>query len=422
MTRLRLLAAVGFIAASVIGFAPSSAGAGATPPPVGHVFIIVLENKDFAATWDAAGSPYLAQDLRAQGNLLTQYYGTSHASLGNYITMVSGQPANVTTQADCLVYADFVGAVVGGIATGQGCIYPSDVPTIANQLETAGRTWRGYMEDMSGPCQHVAPNSPDNTQAATPASQYAARHNPFVYFHSIIDTPSCQSNDVPLGELTTDLSAVASTPNLSFITPDLCRDGHDATCVDGGPGGYDGIDAFLREWVPKILASPAYQQDGLLLITFDESGSDNTACCNEPTGPNTPRPGINGPGGGRVGTLAISPFVQPGTTSDVPYNHYSLLRSLEDLFGLAHLGYAAQDGLAPFGADVYNLGAAAPLSTTTTTAPPSGPAVTVASSGGTLPKTGGGSVAWLGALATAAGLLALGARGAARRLRSGAGA
>jgi hypothetical protein len=268
----------------------------------------------------------------------------------------------------------------------------------------------------------VAPNSPDNTQAATPASQYAARHNPFVYFHSIIDTPSCQNNDVPLGELTTDLSAVASTPNLSFITPDLCRDGHDATCVDGGPGGYDGIDAFLREWVPKILASPAYQQDGLLLITFDESGSDNTACCNEPTGPNTPRPGINGPGGGRVGTLAISPFVQPGTTSDKPYNHYSLLRSLEDLFGLAHLGYAAQDGLAPFGADVYNLGAAAPLSTTTTTAPPRGPAVTVASAGGTLPKTGGGSVAWLGALATAAGLLALGARGAARRFRSGAGA
>jgi hypothetical protein len=73
--------------------------------------------------------------------------------------------------------------------------------------------------------------------------------------------------------------------------------------------------------------------------------------------------GIQGPGGGRTGTVAISPWVEPGSTNDSPYNHYSLLRSLEDLFGLAHLGYAGQGGLRPFGSDVYNASPAPSSST-----------------------------------------------------------
>ncbi len=84
------------------------------------------------------------------------------------------------------------------------------------------------------------------------------------------------------------------------------------------------------------------------------SGADSSACCNEPSGPNTPAPGISGPGGGRVGAVLISKFIRPGSVNDTPYNHYSLLRSVEDLFRLDHLGYAGQAGLVPFGSDVYN--------------------------------------------------------------------
>ena len=109
-------------------------------------------------------------------------------------------------------------------------------------------------------------------------------------------------------------------------------------------------DAFLQEWVPIILASRAFRRDGLLIVAFDEgeisgSGADSSACCNEPTGPNTAAPGIFGPGGGRVGAVLISKYIRPGSTNDTPYNHYSLLRSIEDLFRLGHIGFAGQAGL-----------------------------------------------------------------------------
>src|SRR6478609_755822 len=104
-------------------------------------------------------------------------------------------------------------------------------------------------------CRHPALGAADDTQKARPGDQYAARHDPFVYFHSIIDSAACRRNVVDLRALPGDLGSEATTPDYSFITPDLCADGHDETCPDGtSPGGYAGIDAFLREWVPRIKA------------------------------------------------------------------------------------------------------------------------------------------------------------------------
>jgi hypothetical protein len=234
-------------------------------------------------------------------------------------------------------------------AVGQGCVYPASVQTVADQLSAAGLTWKAYMEDMansptdSATCRHPALNSVDPTQSARPGDQYAARHNPFVYFHSIIDSPSCALRDVPLTALDGDLAAAATTANLTYITPNLCHDGHDSPCVDGEPGGLASADAFLSAWVPKILASPAFKADGLLVVTFDESDSpqsDASACCGEGPGPNSPLPGIVGQGGGRVGAVLVSRWIKPNSLNDTPYNHYALLGSIEDLFGLPHLGYA----------------------------------------------------------------------------------
>ena len=349
--------------------APSAATA--APPPVKHVWVIQLENTSYAESFGPdSKAPYFSRDLPGQGNLLSQYYGTTHLSLGNYIAMLSGQPSNVQTQSDCQLFSAFDGAgtTPDGAAIGQGCVYPASVKTLPDQLEAAGLTFKGYMEDMAnGPgadtCRHPAVGARDDTQSAKVGDQYATRHDPFVYFHSIIDDQArCDRTVVDFSRLAEDLKSTATTPNFSFVTPNLCDDGHDEpTCVDGRPGGLVAADAFLQRTVPAILASPAFQQDGLVLITFDEAEAsgklaDSSACCNEPTGPNTPSPGGSnpGPGGGRTGAIALSRFIKPGTTSTVPYNHFSFLRSMEDLFGISeHLGLANQMGLASFGDDVF---------------------------------------------------------------------
>jgi hypothetical protein len=357
-----------FVAALLLAALPAcGAHAAAVPPPAKHVFVIVLENKDADVTFGPSSpAPYLAHTLPSQGAFLPQYHGTGHNSLDDYISLVSGQAPTIATQADCPVYVDVLPGLpaADGQVVGQGCIYPASVKTIADQLEAKGLTWKGYMEDMGldpvrdngTTCAHPAIGTPDRTQQASATDQYATRHNPFVYFHSIIDRPAvCNARDVPLDRLTGDLARATTTPNLSFIVPDLCHDAHDATCADGGPGGLPAADAFLKTWVPRITGSPAFRRDGLLAVIFDEAEGDSSACCNEQPGPNTPAPGGQGggPGGGRTGAVLLSRFIAPGTVTSQAYNHYSFLRSVEDVFGVGHLGYAGQEGLRPFGADVY---------------------------------------------------------------------
>jgi hypothetical protein len=366
--------------ASLVVLLGSAPAARAGLPPVKHVFVIVLENESVGTTFGpGTPAPYLANTLVAAGAYVPHYYGIGHASLDNYIAMISGQAPNPATQGDCPTFSDFVAsgpATADGQAVGSGCVYPASVQTLPDQLEAAGMTWRGYMESMgsdptreSATCGHPAVGAPDNTQLETPVDQYATRHDPFVYFHSIIDNAArCAAGVVPLTQLAGDLSTYASTPNLSFITPDLCNDGHDPSCANGGPGGLAAANAFLSTVVPEIEASQAYQRDGLLAIVFDEATGDSSACCGEQTGPNTAAPGGNGPGGGDTGAVLLSPFIAPGTVTQTAYNHYSLLRSIEDLFGLGHLGYAGQTGLASFGSDVFTAG------TTTPPPPPPPPA------------------------------------------------
>jgi hypothetical protein len=364
--------AIAVITTALVLATTSRADAAATKTPLlRHVLLIILENKGFDETFVAGqNDPYLARDLTKQGELLTNYYGIGHFSLDNYIAMVSGIAPNPDTQADCFTYLDFAPPDAPldheGQVHGRGCVYPHKVTTLANQLEAKGLTWAGYMEDMSRPCDRPRLGRQDDHIHARAGDQYATRHNPFVYFHALTDTNSCSLHDLPLGSLEHDLKTVATTPNLVFITPNLCNDGHDGPSPICVGGGLQSADRFLREWVPRILASPAYQQDGMLIITFDEAevdvknrqvqphGTDATSCCAEATGPNTQLPGLTGPGGGSVGAVILSRYVKPGSTNDTPYNHYSLLRSLEDLFGLDHLGYAGQSGLKAFGDDVYN--------------------------------------------------------------------
>jgi len=363
----------------------SSAAAAPTafkPPKVRHVFVIVLENESYESTFgDPAADPYLAQTLPAQGALLENYYATGHESNGNYISLVSGQPPNIENQADCQVFGDFVGALTlpDGVESGDGCVYPASVEDIGTQLSATKRKWKAYEEDMgndpnreTAACGHPQVGAIDETQKAESADGYATRHDPFVYFHSVIDNQVyCDAHVVALGSpsgampaaklrgetgLASDLRS-GHTPSFTFITPNLCNDGHDYPCVNqpSGTSAPANVDAFLETWVPKITSSPAFLRDGLLEIVFDESAgptSDSSSCCEETPGPGSLLPGITGPGGGRVGAVLISPFIKPGTLSTTPYNHYSSLASWESLLGLPRLADAATVPTV-FGADVF---------------------------------------------------------------------
>ena len=162
-----------------------------------------------------------------------------------------------------------------------------------------------------------------------------------MYFHAVIDSRSCKANIVALPALEHDLASVATTPNFSFVTPNLCHDGHDRPCANGEPGGLESANLFLKRWVPIITGSPAFHDDGLLIITFDEALSlDRNFCCGQMPEPNARVAADGFYGGGRIGAVLLSPFIKPGTVSDEAYNHYSLLKSVEDIFGLGHLGYA----------------------------------------------------------------------------------
>jgi hypothetical protein len=352
-------------------------------PRIRHVFVIMLENEDYKTTFgEPASDPYLAETLPAQGALLEEYYATGHESNDNYVSIVSGQPPNPDNQADCQIFNEFLdpATLADGVEEGIGCVYPSSVENIGTQLSASKLKWKAYEEDMgnnpnreAAACGHPALNAKDNTQEAEEGDGYATRHDPFVYFQSVIGNETyCDQHVVALGSpsgampasalrgetgLATDLTKLAKTPNYSFITPNLCDDGHDYPCKNqpSGPSALADIDSFLEIWVPKITSSPAFRRNGLLEITFDESDgaqSDSSSCCGETAGPDSPLPGITGPGGGKIGAVLLSPLIKPGTISTVPYNHYSSLATVESLFGLPRLADAASVP-AIFGADVF---------------------------------------------------------------------
>jgi hypothetical protein len=583
------LAALFLVLTGISAAVASPRDDGDSLPPIKHVWFIILENKSYDATFTGLNdNTYLWKTLPSQGTLLTNYYGTGHFSLDNYISLVSGQGPQADTQADCPTYKDMAGAldtnplspnygqfVAAGTPyqAGEGCVYPADVPTLFNQLDAAGVTWKAYAQDLGnpdasgpvhdaggcgGPSLNPTTDPVPNPGSANATDQYVPKHYPLPWFHSLIDNPQdCTPEHVanlfdPNNGLYHDLQKVSTTPEFSWISPNNCSDAHDAVChgnnLSGGfsdpntpnppvnyTGGLYAADLFLEHVIPEIEASPAFKDNGLIDISFDEgfpaftftansfnnsptdpataasslaadSAGENLFGVNvhyEPTGPNTPlltdasgnqlypgpgdnayldrnpaTPGIimggasatpgartdavtggasstaiqdqsivatdvgravtgtnipagatvgpvsdtgpvlatspngagctnlcaihgsfvlevggvptapTGPvtsitlaaetmatdplfdathatdGGGDVGSVLISRFIKPGSTDATFYNHYSWLRTMEDLFqvakaspgldGRGHIGFAAQPGLKPFGSDVFN--------------------------------------------------------------------
>jgi hypothetical protein len=287
--------------------------------PIKHVFLISLASPGYDAAFGTSSQmPYLSGTLRPKGVLLTNYSLLDTAALPNGIAAISGQAPTAATKADCPDY--------------EKCLFPVETLTLADQFGTARFSWHAYLEGMANPegkpgnCIHPEPDATE-----TPATGgYSAKLNPFVYFHSLLDLGDCASNDVPASELAKDLKRKPdAVANFNYVAPDLCNSGFRGQCPEGSPDGAAAADAWLEKTVAEILASPAYKKDGLLIVSF---GAADPAAAEELA--------AAGADPLKAGALLVSPLLTAGGTDGTAYGPYSLLRSVDELFGLSPLGEA----------------------------------------------------------------------------------
>jgi hypothetical protein len=348
-------------------------------PPIRHVFLIVLADHGFEEAFGASSAaPYLAKTLTEKGELLSNYYAVTAGDLANEIALISGQGPNPATAANCPEYKDFATSTLSaaGQAEGEGCVYPVETETLPGQLAAAKKSWKAYVEGIGNgqaepvTCRHPAIGEADSAQAPQPGDPYETWRNPFVYFHALIDSSECAERGVGLEQLSADLKKEARTPSFSYIVPNACHDGSEAPCEPGAPAGLAAGQPFLEATIAEIEASAAYGKSGLIAITSAQARQDlpepdTSACCGTPEYPGLPAPeaapAVNGPvkesgGGGRVGMLLLSPFVEPGSVNESGYyNHFSFLLSIGELLEVAPpLGYAAEPSLAAFDSTVFN--------------------------------------------------------------------
>ena len=277
---------------------PPVAGGLEGVPAFSHVFVVVMENLGASGALAVPAVSALARRYEST----TDWFAVSHPSLPNYLALASGSTWGV--QSDCTS------------CTQRG-------PDLATQLEAAGISWGAYFEGMPGPC-FLGPQSPDGS--------YAQKHDPFAYFADVRSSPAVCAHLQPLTALTSLLPGPArSVPRFVWVSPDLCHSGHDCAPETAGQ--------WLRAFVGQVTASEAWRDGGLLVVTWDE-GEDDAGL--DPAGGSA-----TSGGGGRVLTLVVAPGTVAGRVVGGPFGHYSLLRTVEDGLGLAHLGNAGARGVVP---------------------------------------------------------------------------
>jgi hypothetical protein len=334
-----------------------------TLPEVKHLFVIMLGENGFEESFGPTSpAPYLQKTLPEQGELLTNYYGVAQGKLSNQVALLSGQGPNPELVAECPAPtpADIVpGTIKAETAAttkqveGNGCVFPAPVETLPGQLAAKELKWKAYVEE-------AVPGTPEPPSCA----------RPFGLFHSLLDKPECLESVAGLPQLAKDLKATKTTPTLSYVVPNRCHAGAVEPCEPGQPTGPVAAEPFLKEVVPQIVASKAYAEGGLLVITSAQAPQtgatpDATSCCATPAYPNlpplpeeVPLEGIKkSGGGGKVGMLLLSSFVKPGTVNETTFaNHFTLLLTIEEFFELEKLGYANEPALLPFEPTVFNAG------------------------------------------------------------------
>ena len=359
-------------AASTTPSSPSPSSTPTAAPSLGHVFEIVVSAVDYASAFGSDSQlPYL-RSLVSKGTLLSRYSSLGQGELADELALVGGQPPNADTSAGCPTYAEFpTGSSPDGhgVVSAAGCVYPETVLSIGDQVTSSGRTWRAYVEGMgASACEHPNSGAADDTVLPGAGSTYDTRSNPFIYFHSLLDLGDCASDDVDLGGLQHGLRATSKAPAFTFIAPGVCEatatpasdpgaapsssassstttsttattstttttststtsttpttpaSASPPACPAGVPTGPAATDAFLGQWVPRVLASPAYRSKGALLITVAAATAQSHPV--------------------RTGALVISPLASRGRVLRAALTPYAVLRGIETALGYTPLAEA----------------------------------------------------------------------------------
>jgi acid phosphatase len=261
-------------------------------PPIGHIALVVLENQEEDKILNNPHMPYLTS-LAKQNAYAAQYYADTHPSLGNYFMLTTGQIISNDLNFDGVV----------------------DVDNLIRQISAAGKTWKAYLQSI-----------PQTGFLGDGPYPYAKTHNPMAYFSDIRNDPTQAANMVPFTQFVSDL-ANPDIPNFIYIAPDQVHNMHD--CPDGGRDcDNDQKLAFVDSWLQTALApllnNSTFQQDGLLIITWDESWDTDSEH-----------------GGGHILTILTGSQVKQQFVSNTFYQHESLLRTISDALQVTPVGNAA---------------------------------------------------------------------------------
>jgi hypothetical protein len=319
---LALAIGLGAAQAPASGLGRAASGPAEGVPGFGHVFLIIGENTDYAHL-TTTNAPYLLGTIKPQAAWLTSYYAATHWSQANYVALVTGQFTDCE-QAD------------GGAACHQ------NVDNLFHQLDAAGLTWKVWLQAGTAKCDGGAGGS-CTSNTPCPLTGFYTTGNPPILFDDVEGpggvwsptTPSaeCLANDVPAGTPTDGMStfnadlAVGQVASFNMVIPNGCGDG-EANCAPVNDR-YTQFDDFLAQEVPRIEASPAFGSNGVIIVTYDEDGRAGGLAAKNGLG-----------SGGHVVCVIISPLAVPGSYPQT-YFHYSVLRTIEDGFGLSgYLGAA----------------------------------------------------------------------------------
>jgi hypothetical protein len=310
---------VGVIGPRITGVHAASVGNRSDLKNDQHVFIIMMENTGYTSLIGNPNAPFINQTAATAG-LASDYHGVTHPSQPNYIAATSGSTNGVVNDNDITI----------------------DVPNIVDQLEANGKTWKAYMQSLSL-CSTKLDHACGN-------QLYERKHNPFVSYQDVQTNPARMANIVDLSALNSDLAS-NSVPDYVWISPDQCNDMHGR----GGGGPSDPCDfsqvqqliatgdAFLSSTVSAITSSRAWTGNSVIFITWDESDfpfNDTSGCCDAV------------PGGGHVVTLTLSHADHSARTSNVPYNHYSMLATIQGGWKLGCLAFTCDTANVPPMADL----------------------------------------------------------------------
>lgn len=292
---------------------PGSAGAASSVVPAyDHIFVVIEENHAYNQIIGNPAAPTINQLATTYG-LATNYFGVSHPSEPNYVALGGGNLFGVNS--DNYYYTQEVNA-----------------PSLAQQLDAANLSWKGYFQSMPYPgytdvCFPRCNGSPDRD------ALYASKHNPFINFTPVQSNPADLAAMVPDTQLTKNASK-GRLPSFAWIVPDECTDMHGSPpdCVDSGPSGGVGDnqllaagDAYVANVVSTITGSSQWSTGNNAIVVVWDEGNGTQGCCD------------GKPGGGPVAAIVITSHGPRGLKDNTPYNHYSLLQTIQMAFGLGCL-------------------------------------------------------------------------------------